>query len=55
MMFKLNSQLNGYQARVVINVLMHWVLVDKPRVLKHSVLRGNKPAYFLTIRDENWE
>lgn len=54
MMFKLNGQLNGYQARAVVNVLMRQVLGDKPHVSRRPLSSSNKRS-FLTERDENWQ
>lgn len=47
MMFKIKGQLNVYQAQLVINVLMRWVLMDNintigKKVKQKSILNKNK-------------
>lgn len=34
MMFKIKGQLNVYQAQLVINVLMRWVLMDNVNTIE---------------------
>lgn len=54
MMFKLNGQLNGYQARAVMNVLM--ARSSGISLMHRDVLcQAATHAHFLTERDETWE